>query len=66
MLMMKIGEKCINFHTFAIDKIRLSKTYPKSLNISRIFVKETVSSSLFYKKICKSESEGTRVKQLHF
>ena len=32
-----------------------------------IIVKETVSSSLnFDKKICKSESEGTCVKQLHF
>ena len=36
MLMMKMGEICLNFHTFAIDNIRLSKTYPKSLNISRI------------------------------
>ena len=34
--MMKIDKKYLNFHTFAIDNIRLSKTYPKSLKISRI------------------------------
>jgi len=50
---MKIGKKCINFHTFAIDNIRLSKTYPKSLKISHIArvrncLDVTIHESLMY------------------